>query len=727
MAKQSNRNNIRESIVFGVAVFILFILMFEERLHVPSWLQPFGRMHPLILHLPIVLLLVSLALEFFGWNKPRHAISSPYQELTGHLLFGGVLTSGLAVIMGIFLAREDGYTQEALQAHKWTGVAVFFLSGVIFFVRSSSWYNATAAKAGAIATTVCLVVAGHLGGSVTHGGNFVLNPVLDHAQEASVPLEQAEVFPHVIKPLLETKCVSCHNPEKRKGKLLLTDEEAVRRGGKSGALFVAGHPDSSLLLKRIHLPVEHKKHMPPSGKPQLSDVEKDLLYHWIRSGHAFETKLVDLKETDSLRIAALNFLNERGGEAEEYDFPAVADKTLTKLNSNYRVVRPVSRNSPALTVNIYNRDVYSPRTLDELRDVKIQVVSLDLSKMPVKDDDLKYMGRFENLRSLNLNFTDITGVGLEFLHDLKNLEEISLTGTLVSAAVLQKVLPPMKALKTVTLWDTPLSREQVGSLENALPNISFIAFSEHGRALIKLNPPRIKNKHRVFRDSIKLELFHPVRNTDIRFTFDGKEPDSLSAESFPSHLSIKKTLAIKARAYKDGWLSSDAVTLNVYRSGHQPDTAILKSKLNRVHTANGAMTFFDHELGGFNANSPAWANNWAGFIRNEMVLYAYYNTPVRVSSISLNTLIEPETSIFPPTAIEVWGGPSEEAMTLIARKQIELPTEYRKPYIQLHEVGFPAREISCLKIVAKPVMELAAWHKKKKKPALMLIDEILIN
>ena len=727
MRELTNRNNFRGNIVFGLGVFITFILIFESQLTIPSWLQPFGRMHPLILHLPIVLLLLALGLEFFRWHKPNGTKTKSYEELAGLLLFAGTLTAGLAVVMGIFLAREDGYTADALQPHKWTGVGVFFLSAVIFSVRTSPWYNATAAKVGAIATTVCLLVAGHLGGSLTHGNDFVLQPVLANARPASVPLEQAQLFPHVIQPLLESKCVSCHNPEKKKGKLLLTDEDAIRRGGKTGVLFVAGQPDSSLLLQRIGLPLEHKKHMPPTGKPQLTNVEKDLLYHWIRTGSSFDTKISDLDENDSLRIAALSFLNERHRNLEEYSFPAVEERTLTALNSNYRVVRPVSRNSPALMVNVYNREVYNPRTLEELQDVRIQVVSLDLSKMPVKDDDLKLIGRLDNLRTLNLNFTDINGAGLGYLRDLESLEELSLTGTPVSYAILKEALPGMKSLKTVTLWDTPVSHEEVRLLQNAHPNISFIAFSEHGRALIKLNPPRIQNKSRVFRDSIRLELFHPVRGTDIRFTLDGREPDSLSSELYPGPMVMNKTIAIKARAYKEGWLSSDATTMYIYRSAHKPDTAVLKSKLNRVHVANGAKTFFDHELGGFNANSPAWANNWAGFIGNDLVLYAHYDHPVRVSSVSINTLIEPETSIFPPEVIEVWGGPSEEAMTLIARKQIELPTAYRKPYIQLHDVTFGEREVSCLKVVAKPVMELAAWHKKKKKPALMLVDEILIN
>ena len=56
----------RDNVVFMLSVFIIFILLFEERLVIPVALQAFGRLHPLVLHVPIVLLLVAFGLEAFG-------------------------------------------------------------------------------------------------------------------------------------------------------------------------------------------------------------------------------------------------------------------------------------------------------------------------------------------------------------------------------------------------------------------------------------------------------------------------------------------------------------------------------------------------------------------------------------------------------------------------------------------------------------------------------------
>lgn len=712
--------------LFALNVFIIFLLLFESKLIVPQWLQPFGRMHPLILHFPIVLLLLSMVMEFFRF-KTAYNTQEFYQNFTSHLLLVGVITSGLAVIMGIFLSHEEGYGTEVLTWHKWTGVSVFFLASIIYTCRNSSWYRAPVARAGAVLTALSLIFAGHFGATLTHGDNFIWQPVLA-GNPPVVPLEEAIVFDHVIQPVFQSKCIGCHNPDKLKGELLLTDSASIVKGGKTGKFLVPGKPELSLVFKRIHLPVEDKKHMPPSGKPQLTPDEVTLLHQWIKSEALFSKKVIDLPEDDSLRLLATAMLTPDESVPEIFDFPPADEETLHKLNTNYRVVSQLARESPALTVNVYNRDAYTPKTLDELKEVKDKIVSLELSKLPVKNPDLKNVARFENLRRLNLNFTDITGQGLEALVSLKQLQSLSLSGTKVNYNDLKQYLPSFESLNTLAVWDTELSTSEIQQLQEANKHIKFLSgFRDDGSHPIRLNTPRIKNKSVVFDETLALELFHPVNGVDIRFTTDGSEPDSVTSTLFTGETIIKESTAIKARAYKSGWLSSEVASLNVYRSGHKPDTIMLLTRLNRVHPANGAKTFFDHELGSFNANSPAWANNWAGFFKNDMELLLRFDTPRMISSVALNTLVEAETHIFPPASIEVWGGASENSLELIARMRPEQPEDYLKPFIQFIDCKFTPRTISYLKVIARPVMKIPAWHRRKDGTALLLIDEVFVN
>ena len=78
----------------------------------------------------------------------------------------------------------------------------------------------------------------------------------------------------------------CHNARKSKGDLNMESEATLLQGGKNGALWDSSAAGYGHLLRRIHLPIAEKEHMPPQGKPQLSEEEVRILYFWIKNGLA---------------------------------------------------------------------------------------------------------------------------------------------------------------------------------------------------------------------------------------------------------------------------------------------------------------------------------------------------------------------------------------------------------------------------------------------------------
>ena len=83
-------------------------------------------------------------------------------------------------------------------------------------------------------------------------------------------------------------------------------EALLLKGGKNGVLWDNTSADLGLLLRRIHLPLEEKKHMPPQGKPQLTDDEIVILRHWIQKGADFKMRVAELPTNDSLFVMANN-------------------------------------------------------------------------------------------------------------------------------------------------------------------------------------------------------------------------------------------------------------------------------------------------------------------------------------------------------------------------------------------------------------------------------------
>ncbi|MCF2496799.1 c-type cytochrome domain-containing protein [Dyadobacter chenhuakuii] len=714
-----------EQLLVASNIVILFLLIFEDKLVIPAWLQTVGRMHPLILHFPIVILLIAMLLEFFRF-RPEYATNLFYKNFLQNMLLVGSLFAAVTVVMGLFLSQEEGYSGDILDYHKWTGAGIFFFASLIYFVRNTTWYKAPIARAGAFLTVAVLVMTGHYGAALTHGSNFIWEPIDSQKTIAAVPLEQAVVFTHVIQPILEQKCTSCHNPDKLKGQLNMTDAASLLKGGKSGKLFVAGNPEVSLLLKRVHLPLDDKKHMPPTGKAQLTLQEISLLTLWVKKNADFKKKITELPANDSLRIFSAAYLKPVEQETA-YQFDAADEETIAKLNTDYRTILPLARESPALAVNIYNSATYDVKQLDELSEIKQQVISLNLNKMPVKDADLKSITQFENLRRLDLNFTDVTADGLKTLSSLKQLENLTLSGTKVDFNDLKALLPNLKPLKTVAVWDTKLTAADVQNLQKANKNIDIIGgFKDDGKSPLKLNPPQVKNSSTIFAKSLDLELRHTIKNVDIRYTTDGSEPDSIKSPLFDKML-VTKSGTIKAKAYKDGWYGSDLAIFEFFKSAYNPDSVNLLAPLNRVHQAEGAKTFFDHKLGAIGANNPAWANNWAGVKDNDMAFISEFKKPILLSSLGVHYMVEEDTGIFPPESIEIWGGDNAQNLKLLTRFKAKMPKKGDRPSLQTVEGTFKPQSVSCLKIIAKPLNKIPDWHRSKGNKALLLVDEMFLN
>jgi uncharacterized membrane protein len=718
--------SLAEQALFASAIFILFLLLFESKIVVPTWVQPIGRMHPLILHFPIVILLLAMAMEIFRFNT-SYAANEFYRVFLSNLLLVGVLSAGITVIMGLFLSKEDGYTGDVLQWHKWSGVSLFYLSCLIYWSRNKDWYKATVARSGAILAVLFLIVAGHYGAVITHGDNFITSPFNSPMKAEPVAIDQALVFDNVIQPIFQQKCVSCHNADKLKGELNLADVNAILKGGKSGKLFKAGNSGESLLFQRIHLPAEEKKHMPPTGKTQLTTDEITLLSLWVKSRPDFKKKVIDLPPSDSLRRIAASLFKPAEHPEEVYDFAAADEETVKKLNNDYRTIAPLARESPALAVNLYNQSTYSVEKLQELSEIKKQVVSLNLNKLPVKDADLKTISQFENLQKLDLNFTDITGKELKELAGLKHLNSLTLSGTKVTYADLQKQIGDFKSLKTVSLWETKLTVPEIQQLQKANRKIVFIAgFKDDGKAPITLNPPQVKNSSTIFDKPLALQLRHPIKGVQIRFTTDGTEPDSVNSPVFNNQTVLTDMTTIKAKAYKDGWFGSSMATFDFYKSTYKPDSVDLLLPLNRVHQAEGAKSLFDYKLGTFNANSPAWANNWTGVRNNDMVLVAEFKQPINASSVALRIMVEEATGIFPPGSVEIWGGDSRDKMKLLSTTKPAMPVKGETHELKTVTCTFKPQTVTYLKIVAKPCT-IPEWHGGKGKPGLVLVDEMFIN
>ncbi len=90
----------------------------------------------------------------------------------------------------------------------------------------------------------------------------------------------SEYFEKKVRPVLAKNCAACHSAKMKSGGLDLSSTEGIAAGGATGALFIKGKPDDSLLMKVLSY--DERLKMPPSGK--LAATDRNDLAVWIQAG-----------------------------------------------------------------------------------------------------------------------------------------------------------------------------------------------------------------------------------------------------------------------------------------------------------------------------------------------------------------------------------------------------------------------------------------------------------
>lgn len=448
----------------------------------------FGRFHPLLLHLPIGFLMMAFILEI----SSRFKRFESYGSATSFVLLLGSVSAAVAALLGYLLSQAGGYNEQLLFIHQWTGIGVAVLSGGAYVLKR--WNE----KEGSVvvdraylslltAMILTLAVAGHYGGSLTHGSDYLtqympnelraivgLSPKKERGFKEITNLQEAMVYDDIIYPILETRCTSCHNESKKKGELQMHTRDLLLKGGEGGSILVEGNAGESEMIRRIHLPEHHDDHMPPEGKRQLTDEYKELLAWWIDSGAPFEKKVAEIEVSDQVQSALNTLVDPQANmsPAEKLlasDVEPVDEQQLVSLRQRGILIQPISSKSNWLHVDI-PRDHSGDSLITGLIKIGQQVVWLDLGGTVTSDTTLKRIGEFPNLTHLHLQNTDISDIGLQYLTGLSNLEYLNLYGTAITDQGIQE-LAALTNLRKLFVWQTHVTQEGSAQLIEALPTV----------------------------------------------------------------------------------------------------------------------------------------------------------------------------------------------------------------------------------------------------------------
>ncbi len=457
---------------------------------VPDFVLFLGRFHPVVLHFPIGLLLLAAFMELLVRYRRAEHLAPAIPLILGL----GAASAFVTSIAGLLLSLGEDYEEVLVNRHMWLGFGVAAASTAAFVLKKRLGREQTRSLArgyaAALSLTVLLLVPGsHFGASLTHGSDYLTQYMprllgaafgMETGSRQSGRIEFADVdaanpYADIIRPIFEDRCVSCHNPGKVRGKLLMDTPENLLKGGESGSLFVAGDAESSELVRRLILPESHDDHMPKKRK-SLRPEQIALIRWWVDAGAPFDKRVADVETPAEVR--ALLDTYSVGGSIEPadpllVDLPPADSMAVQALRASGLIVLPISEESPLLQVATTNvADRFGASELASLAPIADYVAWLDLGRSQITDEGLAILREMPHLQRLHMEYTRVGDTALRHLSAIQGLRYLNLVGTNVT----DRGLEPLTGLTQLTnlyLWQTRVTPEGAELLRQSLPELEI--------------------------------------------------------------------------------------------------------------------------------------------------------------------------------------------------------------------------------------------------------------
>jgi hypothetical protein len=479
-----------------------------------------GRFHVLILHLALGILTLAVALEILVRFRRFRFLESAL----GPVWIAGAFSALATVALGLMHATEESFDDiPAVEAHGLAGMTLAAAALLTAILRTrlhplAAWSSSVGhekiglrinramrsffAPGAALdraydklwsipaAGVLCLMVlTGHLGGSLTHGDNYLAQyapgpirllaglPADAGPRPKPVDLASADIFLDVVQPALEQRCSSCHNNTKTSGGLSLASYETLMKGGSKGSVITPGNPSTSDLFRRVTLTSDRSDFMPRNSKTPLNKNEVAAIGWWISQGAPKSAMVGNLQLTAEASSAINALIGAAGGVGEEEDAPAEgpdeaplpqvaeADKAaMAKVAQEGFIVRKVANGSNLMDVDYVSAHPVTAEMINDLASFGPNILRLNLRHAGVTDAEVKTIAGFSNLRRLRLEENAITDTAAADIAGLKNLTYLNLANTNVTDAGLDQV-STLPKLSRVYVWGPTITLAAVDKVK----------------------------------------------------------------------------------------------------------------------------------------------------------------------------------------------------------------------------------------------------------------------
>lgn len=699
---------------------ILFLVLLLVAVAVPTsryWLfNNVGRWHIVLLHFPIGLLALGWLMEV----AHRKQVAGITAEAVRFVLGVGFLGALAATISGLILHNQGSYDLELVEWHERLGIGTAVFALITFLLHHTK--KRTLYFVCLTLTVILLAAAGHFGGSLTHGVDFLdenlgntNSPQANLLQQT--PFDEAVVWEDVIEPIVTEKCASCHNNSKRKGGLVLLDSASIFAGGDNGSVLTADKQTS--ICNVLHMPLEDDLHMPPSGKAQLTKDEMELLCWWMESKSPFSSRLADMALEPQMDV----LLRERLAPPDPIDLLGIEKPNPSLVASlqaeGIRVLQP-NLETPWLSVNFSDHPDLQEKDWESLDDLQANITHLDLGNATVNSDLLDWVADCQQLKSLKLDQCTLEASDLDQLSALEHLEQLNLYGAQIDGDATD-VISKFTQLKRLYLWRSSITQGQITALRTSMPEVDV-----RGEDLSELFPmqqmvaPRLTSESPFLQTGIPFPVKSPYPEVEIRYTLDGSEPTETSP-LLDDETVFDQTCRFRARAYKEGWKPSNELETSLVQLWPQPISVSKQKGPDPKYPGAEGKNLVDGKIGEASISDAQWQGYWG----ENCWMMLDLGEEKAVHGVAVHALEDTKSWVFYPKSVHVeWGdNPRQlsEKNTLDFNRTQQV-TNIRTDVFQV-PINASARYV---KVSITSYGKLPEWHAAPGQPSWLFVDEVTV-
>ena len=207
----------------------------------------------------------------------------------------------------------------------------------------------------------------------------------------------------------------------------------------------------------------------------------------------------------------------------------------------------------------------------------------------------------------------------------------------------------------------------------------------------------------------------------IRYTLDGSDPTA-SSPLYKAPVTIGESCTFKAAALREG-MQTPVYTRKFDFNKATGRRIALNAAPTLKYTYGGASLLVDGYRGG-----PVYSNGaWIGFLNEPLDVTIDMQGAKPYSAVTVESLVEKGEWVFPPSSVGVYLSDDGREFTEAVLMSVPQETAGSPDGVKPFKVLFPETSARYLRVVARTVDPIPAWHGAAGQKAHMFVDEIIVE